>query len=46
MKNFTKIKDHMISYTKTVPPILFALGAGNPKFGDWLINQFLDDGKG
>lgn len=45
-ENFKRIKEYIVKYQDTMPNIVFLIGAGNQKLGDWIVEHFLKEGTG
>lgn len=35
--NFRRIRDYMSKYPEVMPGVVYLIGAGNRKLGDWLV---------
>lgn len=41
-RNFKRVQEYLNKY-KTMPNIVYSLGAGNAQFGDWILYYFLKE---
>lgn len=45
-ENFRKLKEYMSKYPEVMPSVIYLIGAGNRRLGDWIVEFFLSDGGG